>query len=187
MRHQWPQTAARHNKQHAGGIHFQREPAQRPVRGANLARGIKGQALNRPFQTRAAPRHRHQRKQGNHIARRHVERECGRPQNDHLPLCEQDAGPVRMHQQRMKRRQLMIHPPAAKPHTNHHRCRHMTKCLVEIGRVLFTDPVLSRRGDLRQRIGGHAVHVTDHCGRPAASGKGSDQTAVNRHTYLREG
>ena len=55
----------------------------------------------------------------------------------------------------------------------------MTKCLVEIGELLFTQPVLTCRGDTRQRFWGGAVHVSDHRIGRHTGGLGVNQTAIN--------
>lgn len=67
-----------------------------------------------------------------------------------------------MHQQRVKRCQLVIYTSAAKPDPHHHRCSHTAKSLVEIGGLLFTHMVLPRNRHMGQCLWGGAVHIANH-------------------------
>jgi len=87
----------------------------------------------------------------------------------------------------MKRRQLVIHAPPAKPDPQDHRRCHMTKGLVEIGRVLFTDVVLAIDWHLGQRIWGCAIHITNHRMRRHARSLRQYQTTIHRHKFRRDG
>lgn len=92
-----------------------------------------------------------------------------------------------MDQQRMKRRKLMIHTPPAEPHTKGHRGTHMTKCLVEIGRLLFTHAVDPLWRQLGKGLWGGAVHIANHRVRLHLCGQCAHQTTIHSHKFGRDG
>jgi len=105
-----------------------------------------------------------------------------RCKTNNLFLPYQKTGQVTAHRQRVKRRQLMIHPPAKKPHPYHNRCGNPAKRLVKIGAVLLGDPVLPICANTRQILLCNRIKVTDQGDRINAASQSQRCAAIYSNT-----